>query len=185
MDERREAARYVIDTMVEHDFVVTSVALRRPQPIGQDHPIYKAVVALEQTYPDKMLPPEGRRLWKRLLQLSREGDPAAFEAADAFIEWLEEIAGDVEVDLPDGPCHPYRFRWKGKEFDVPPVPWYLLDFIWGKKSVSILEIEETVWKCEDGGRALASALHKLNEILLRAGVPWQYGVRGSFVVVKE
>ncbi len=192
MPSRQAAVETVIKALQARHFEVTSEPDRKPEQLRPGHPVYEAVVALERLYPRNVLPARGRLLWKRLLQLSRQGDASAFEAADEFIEWLERAAAgeDGEGSSPapekDGPFHPYGFRWQGGEHDVPPRDWYLLKCVWKQKRTSLEKVIEVAWgeNAEPSESAIKSALCRLNRILARAGVPWQYGRRGGFIVEK-
>jgi hypothetical protein len=93
-----------------------------------------------------------------------------------------------EPPHPDGPEEPCYFWWKGTCYDdLQAIPCRLLIHLWGRDKVPIDDqLGQFVWGREDSWESrLSSALNRVNEFLDQAGVPWSYGKKKGFVVVKK
>jgi hypothetical protein len=79
----------------------------------------------------------------------------------------------------DGPGNDGRLWWNNKPHHIPPKPFRLLNYMWDKDSAKTVKVMEYVWEEDDDvtDAAVKSVIHKLNEILGKAGVPWKLSMR--------
>ncbi len=182
---RKKLAAAAIDAMVEHGFVETSESDRKPKSISKGHPVYRAVLALEETYPDKRLPALARPLWRNLLNLSRKRNPSSFTAADQLIAWLEKVAKEgpaaPDVERENGPYEPYLFWWDNKGYPLSRRLWRLAKFLWWKEFAKIEDAIDEVW---DGREVLDSAIKsassRLNLRLSEIGVTRELSLENGY-----
>jgi hypothetical protein len=98
------------------------------------------------------------------------------------------VDAGVPIQAPhkDGPEDPLTLWWKGDHLHVAPTPFRLLEYMWGKKLAKAGDVEEHVWGPSGAlDSQIRSALHDLNTILEKAGVPWRYGQTGGYIKQKE
>ena len=171
----------VRDALLETSHTGTSLVCELPAPIVPGHPVHNGVVRLQRYYPNGMLPAQGRVRWKRLLRLSRSGNIEVLEAVDDFISWLTDEAkrGDAAVQLDDRQEDGliqlgYRLRWRGREYELAPQTWRLLQFAGDEDAVSEGDLEDAVWGDEDvATSSIKQAVRRANRVLEKAGVPWR------------
>jgi|GEM_PF-3122991 hypothetical protein len=67
----------------------------------------------------------------------------------------------------DGPMPPNFFFWQGERFRLEPIPWWVLNTLWGRPSVPVEEVVSVAWgsgaDVADG--SVRSALSRVNGIL--------------------
>jgi HEAT repeat protein len=86
---------------------------------------------------------------------------------------------------PDGPEPPDKFWFRGEGFKIHPTPCKLLTCLWGQEKVPIKEAAPQVWETSDPTPdQVKSTLKSVNNTLLQAGVPWNYGQSSGFFVKK-
>ena len=76
------------------------------------------------------------------------------------------------IVVPDGPRPPNLLYHDGEAHRVPPIPWRLLDFLWGQpnRTASVDDVMEHVWQDDSAKEsALKMAQSKANVALLDAG----------------
>jgi hypothetical protein len=84
---------------------------------------------------------------------------------------------------PDGPQPPNWFYWHGQRYECQPTPHKLLAFLWGKNRVPVQKAVEHVWQQDDvTENQLKTAIHRVNEVLEKAKVPWHYGQKQGHIV---
>jgi HEAT repeat protein len=107
--------------------------------------------------------------------------------ARALRRGLQEAWGagrGQDLPHPDGPEPPDKFWFRGKGYDIPPIPCKLLACLWGKDKVLIEEAAQAVWgKSELEPNQLKSALRAINSVLEEAK-SWSYGIKKGYLVKK-
>jgi hypothetical protein len=124
------------------------------------------------------------------------GTTPAWSPTDAEIEMaIHQAVGvcDVlirrlcqELEPPDGPAPPNLLYWRGNNYDLPPLQWRMLDYLWNRRGpVQVEDLTEHVW----GNKAVAdstvrSALSTLNAQLaeIPSPSPPQYHIRHGHVI---
>ena len=92
---------------------------------------------------------------------------------ERLLSWTREQlqTGLTKVASKDGPLPPNQFWWNGEMARLAPIPWKLLDCMWGKESISIDRIMQCVWGNDNSESGLKTALSRLKKSLLSAGYP--------------
>jgi hypothetical protein len=85
----------------------------------------------------------------------------------------------------DGPAPDGCVYWKGKVECLQTIPHRLLSCIWGKESLLIEDLCESVWgqNANPSQSAIKTALGKANSCLMKLGVPWSYKQRQGRIVI--
>jgi hypothetical protein len=116
--------------------------------------------------------------------------------AEAFMEQIDcerfqtvrrlGLAIRETVPPPDGPAPPNLLYWGGNgvPHELPPIPWRMLQFMWGKESAPIEQVEAHVWGHDATDDAIKSALYDLNRRLAEIDVPLTYGRAGAYICKK-
>lgn len=105
----------------------------------------------------------------------------------AALDRLPHPPGHEPEDGRSGPDHAGNVWWNGNHQKLEATPHRLCQYLWGKERVSEEAAINAVWGSDDrssGGRALPSALSKMNKTLLMLSVPWEY-VRDRAHIVKK
>ena len=85
----------------------------------------------------------------------------------------------------DGPRASNRFRWMGKETELQPKPWAVLDYLWSNHRAAIQDVEGSVWgETLEGDAALKTAITKANRALMELGCPLQIHRSGSLLTLE-
>ena len=92
--------------------------------------------------------------------------------------------------LKDGPAVGGIFNWKGKQIELQPVHFHLMDFLWeehekGKSRIPVETIVDRVWR----GKHLAdnsywAHLSKLNAMFVSEGIPITLGYRKAHFTIE-
>lgn len=187
MMTKAEAIKDVVMAVHAAGLVVCSSSMCDPPPIRSGDPIHAAVVRLEKQFPNAMLPTKGRSRWKRVLRFSRSRDSRLYEAVDDFLDWLhdniESNRSDAsEGEQADGPCQRgFTFRWLGVAFELTPQVWRVIVYFWNRTIASQDDFEDAIWgECTDAV-AVRKAIHRTNEALAEAGVPWRLRLKNAHV----
>ena len=189
MLSKKRCIENITDALLETGHVQTSCSFELPDPIIPGHPVHNAVVRLETWYCG-MMPSEGGRCWKELLQFSRDRDERVFGASDAFSSWLNEeyksaVGNSVNDATGDGLVEMgYQLRWQGKVLSLQPQTWRILQYLGQRNAVTQQELEDEIWG--DGEilkkSTFSQAIRRANKTLYKAGIEWCLRQKGGQVV---
>lgn len=136
-------------------------------------------------------------------------DPAVYEAAlreqFAVADLCEQLgieyddddddrltADDVRVlaerraELPtaNGPQPPNLFTWRGKQIELPPLPWRLVNYLWDclEHRCRIHSACDAVWEHDASANAIKGAISKANNAFAEANMPLCIRQKQGFLV---
>ena len=93
--------------------------------------------------------------------------PASPPVAPQFTEPAQRL-----VQLREGPRPPNQLWYRGRCFEMQPIPWRLLNHMWGEQRCTEQEVTEAVWGDDSAGdRALGNAIRRANTTLMQAEYP--------------
>jgi hypothetical protein len=96
---------------------------------------------------------------------------------------LAAIRREALAPPDEGVVPPDLFYWKSESHKLSPQLWNLLSCLWGRDSVPLAEVETCVWgQAQEQDTNIRTALSRLNAKLLSIGAPWEYHVRGKYIV---
>jgi hypothetical protein len=76
---------------------------------------------------------------------------------------------------PDGPMEPNLFYWNGRRVQLEPLPWRLLEHLWGyrysRKPRQRLAVGEAVWGHDPSDDSFKSAMKRINTPLAEESIP--------------
>ena len=186
-NSKRDAIHSAIRSLHANGYVVDSCGEALPPAIRPGNPVRAAIKQLRTNYPQCELPVSGRRVWKRVVRLSRRRDNGVYEAVDDFLCWLNRELDDIEDtnesdEAPDGLIKlGFQLKWANRVIDLQPQIWRLLELIWNETCVEQGELEERLWWDTVAQGTVTKAVSRANAALRSAGVPWSLHLKNGFL----
>ncbi|HEY2588104.1 MAG TPA: helix-turn-helix domain-containing protein [Tepidisphaeraceae bacterium] len=164
--------------------------LLRWMPGGWRLPTLRGILLVDFHLPATNLP---ALTWPDIIAMLNTANPAHLCSDTPVARDLAEASGaqaKPDASKPqhaDGPQPPKAFWWKGKQVELEPVPWRLLDSLWQapghRKKVN--DLETAVWgKESESDSRLKTAIQRANKAMTEAACPLAISKSGEWVALK-
>lgn len=131
-----------------------------------------------------------------LVRAAAKLDPAS---VPVILPWIAEVEADLRTEKAAVTARrqrrdtgsqfeaPNLFRWGGREFQLPPIPWRLLEYLFHRQRAQEDDVAEHVWDTEAGRvsqSAIKSAINDLNKRLAEQNIPVTVSRKGGYIILK-